>query len=104
MYNEVLTSPHPEEFEEVMRQEISKLEKHGTWTVVAKKDLPAGVNVLPSTWAFKVKCYLDGRLQKFKAHFCARGDKQVEGIYYFEHYSPVATLPTVQLILSLAAS
>jgi len=62
---------------------------------VAKKDLPAGVNALPSTWAFKVKCYPNGRLQKFKACFCARGDKQVEGIDYFEKYSPVIALPTV---------
>jgi hypothetical protein len=33
-----------------------------------------GKNVLPSTWAFKIKRYPDGRVKKFKARFCARGD------------------------------
>eukprot|EP00956_Cyclotella_meneghiniana_P011311 scaffold15927_cov76-Cyclotella_meneghiniana.AAC.1 len=32
-----------------------------------------------STWAFKCKRYPDGRVKKFKARFCARGDRQVEG-------------------------
>ncbi len=42
------------------------------------------MNVLPSTWAFKVKRYPDGQVKKFKALFCARGDRQKEGIDYFE--------------------
>ena len=35
-----------------------------------------GVNVIPSTWAFKVKRYPDGRFRKFKSRFCVRGDFQ----------------------------
>jgi hypothetical protein len=47
------------------------------------------MNVLPSTWAFKINCYPDGHVEKFKARFCAQGDKQKEGINYFEIWAPV---------------
>ena len=52
-------------------------------------------NVLPSTWAFKIKRYPDGQVKKFKACFCARGDRQKEGIDYFETWAPVAMWYTV---------
>ncbi len=39
-----------------------------------------GKDVLPSTWAFKIKCYPDGWVKKFKAQICAREDHQHEGI------------------------
>jgi hypothetical protein len=42
------------------------------------------MKVLPSTWAFKIKCYPNGRVKKFKAQFCTRGDRQTEGVDYFE--------------------
>jgi hypothetical protein len=32
-----------------------------------KYDPNPGQHVLPSTWAFKIKCYPDGRVKKFKA-------------------------------------
>jgi hypothetical protein len=70
--------------------------------VVPRASLPATVNVLPSTWAFKIKRYPDGRLRKFKARFCARGDRQVEGIDYFEKYAPVVSWTTVRLMISLS--
>jgi hypothetical protein len=43
---------------------------------------------LPSTWAFKCKLYTDGLIKKFKARFCARGDKQLKGINFFKTYAP----------------
>jgi hypothetical protein len=42
------------------------------------------MKVLPSTWAFKIKRYPDGCIKKFKAQFCACGDRQTEGVDYFE--------------------
>jgi hypothetical protein len=38
------------------------------------------MNVIPYTWAFKCKRFPDGLIQKLKARFCARGDKQIEGV------------------------
>ena len=81
---EALTRPHREEFLEAMCKEIEELEDHGTWTVVRRDSLDAGTHVIPSTWAFKIKQFPDGRLQKFKGRFSACGDKQVESVDYFE--------------------
>jgi hypothetical protein len=47
------------------------------------------MNVLPSTWVFKIKRYPDGHVKKFKARICAQGDRQKEGIDYFETWAPV---------------
>ena len=47
------------------------------------------MNVLPSTWAFKIKHFPEGSVKMFKAHFCAHGDRQKEGIDFFETWAPV---------------
>ncbi len=58
----------------VMKLEIASLEASDAWFVIDCSDH----RVIASTWAFKCKCYPDGLIKKFKAHFCARGDKQLE--------------------------
>ena len=40
-------------------------------------------------------------MKKFKAHFCAQGDQQLEGIDFFETYAPVVHWTTVCLLLIL---
>jgi hypothetical protein len=62
-----------------------------------------GKNVLTSTWAFKIKRYPDGQVKKFKARFCARGDRQQEGINYFETWAPVVQWSTVRIVMTFVA-
>ena len=85
-----------------MRKEIKELEEHRTWEVVRLDQLPEGANILPSTWALKIKRYPDGRVNKFKARFCARGDRQVEGVDYFEKFAPVVSWSTVRMLMVLS--
>ena len=59
------------------------------------------MNILPSTWAYQCKRYPDGSVQKINARFCACGDKQVEGINYFDTFAPVINWTTVRLMLIL---
>ena len=59
-------------------------------------------HIIPSTWYFMFKRFPDGRLCIFKSRFCARGDRQVWGLYYFENYTPVVSWITVILMLSLS--
>jgi len=66
-----------------------------------RSKVPEGTNVLPLTWVFKLKRYPDGWPRKFKARLCVRGDKQVEGIDYFEKYAPVVSWTTVRMLLTL---
>ena len=47
--------------------EIETLEFMKSWEVVERQD---DMNVLRSTWAFKLKRQPDGLIKNFKAHFC----------------------------------
>jgi hypothetical protein len=100
--HEAMRGEHRDEFLTAMGKEIAELESHGTWEVVRKESMPAGANLLPSTWALKIKRYPDGRKRKSKARFCVRGDKQVAGVDYFESYAPVASWATIRMVMNLA--
>ena len=101
---EALRGPHSEDFLEAMKSEIISLEEHDTWTVIRKTSVPEGANVLPGTWVFKIKRFPDGRYRKTKARFCVRGDRQIEGVDYFDTYAPVVSWSTVRLLLCLSIS
>jgi hypothetical protein len=84
-----------------MRIELHTLvNKFDCWDYVPNP----GKNVLPSTWAFKIKHYPGGHVKKFKARFCARGDRQIVGVNYFETWAPVVMWSTVCIVMALAAT
>jgi hypothetical protein len=87
-----------EEYWEAACIEIETLENIDAWSVVDRTD---DMNMLPSTWAFKCKCFPDGLIKKFKARLCVRGDRQIEGIDYFETYAPVVMWVPIRLLLIL---
>jgi hypothetical protein len=71
-YDEAMNGIYKHKYTEAARVELNTLQTDlDCWELV---------NVLPSTWAFKCKRFPDGRVKKFKARFCARGDRQKEGI------------------------
>ena len=41
-------------------------------------------------------------MRNHKARFCARGDKQIEGVDYFESYAPVAAWSTFRMVMNIA--
>jgi hypothetical protein len=61
------------------------------------------MNDLPSTQAFKIKCFPDGTVKKFKAHSCAPGDPQKEGINFFETWALVVLWSKIQVVMVLTA-
>ncbi len=99
-FDMAIRGPFQAEYYDTMRTELSTIkDDFHCWDLVPR--LP-GMHVLPSTWAFKVKRYPDGSVKKFKARFCARGDRQLEGIDYFETWAPVVQWSTIRLVLTLA--
>ena len=80
-----------------MKLEVDTLVGQWTWESVPRTK---GMNVLKSTWAFKLKRLPDGTAYRHKARFCARGDLQKEGIDFFETYAPVVQWSTIRLLLS----
>jgi hypothetical protein len=84
-----------------MRGELNTLvNDFKCWDLVPR--LPQ-MNVLPSTWAFKSNQFPDGTVKKFKARFCACGDRQKEGIDFLETWAPVVQWSTTRIVMVLAA-
>lgn len=99
-FDMAMNGPFQGEYYDAMRTELETIaDDFKCWDLVPR--LP-GMNVLPSTWAFKVKRYPDGSVKKFKARFCARGDRQLEGIDYFETWAPVVQWSTIRIVLIIA--
>ena len=58
---------------------------------------------MTSKWIYKIKHFVDGNIEKYKARFVAHGFSQKEGIDYEENFAPVARYNSIRLVLALAA-
>ena len=61
-----------------------------------------GKSVVNSKWIYKIKHAADGRIEKYKARFVARGFSQKEGIDYEETFAPIARYTSIRSVLALA--
>jgi hypothetical protein len=99
LFDNATHGPFQAQFWQAMRTKFNTLTKEfDCWEYVPNP----GKHILPSTWAFKIKRYPDGCVKKVKARFCAQGDKQKEGIDYFETWAPVIQWLTVRIVMTLA--
>ena len=99
-WNQAMNGPNSEGFWKACEKELDTVEKMGVWEVVKKQHW---MNTLPSTWAFKVKRYPDGLMHGLKSRFCCRGDRQIEGVDFFDTCAPVVNWNAVRLSLILTA-
>ncbi|KAL0412223.1 UNVERIFIED_CONTAM: Retrovirus-related Pol polyprotein from transposon RE1 [Sesamum latifolium] len=86
--------------ENAMNDELTALERNQTWEIV---DLPKGTKAIGSKWVYKVKLKPDGSIDRYKARLVAKGYNQVEGVDYFDRFSPIAKAVTVRILLALVA-
>jgi len=84
-----------------MQLEYVALVKNQTWSLV---DPPSRVHIISCKWIFKNKYNPNGSLQRRKARLVAREFDQIEGIDYFETFSPVVKHVTIHVILSLVVT
>ena len=98
-YREAMEGEHAEEFKSAMKKEINALEKHGTWRGVLKSSIPTNGEIIPLTWAFRIKRKPNGEFDKFKARLVVRGDLQNDER---ETYAPVVKWATIRTVLAFA--
>ena len=60
------------------------------------------MNVLESTWAFKVKRYPYGTLRKLKARLCVCGYLQIGGVDFFDTYASVVSWLTIRIVMVIS--
>jgi hypothetical protein len=98
-YEQAMSGPNKEGYWQAAKKEVDTLVKKRSREVVTKE---AWMHVLPSTWAFKCKRSPDGIIRKLNARFCARGDRQIEGLDFFETFAPVVAWETIKIMLIMS--
>ena len=98
-YKEAMSGPDVSGFIAAMEDEIEVLIRLNVFDVVLRE--PA-MKVISGVWALRRKRYPDGRINKLKGRYCARGFEQREDVDYFETFSPVVMWLTVRLLLVMS--
>ena len=99
-YEEAMNGPDAEGCLEACRKELTTLINMKVWDVVKRQKW---MNVLPSSWAFKVKRFPDGTIRKLKSRFVAGGHRQIHGVDFFDTFAPVVNWATIKFLLVLTA-
>ena len=92
-----MSDPLVDEYWKTAYTEIKKLDEICAWDVIDRTD---DINVIYSKCAYRLKIS-KFPINKSKAHFCACGDQQLEGVLLFQTYALVLqwTANSVMLIL-----
>ena len=98
-FDDAMNDVDSAEWRKAALNEITELEKKGTWREVSVNDVPTSETILPGTWVFRRKRTPDGTIKKYKGSYCVRGDLQSGD---FETFAPVVAFSTVRLFLILS--
>ena len=101
-FHEAMREPDKLQWIKAMEEEVRSHTDSKHWTLTPRSHVPEGVPVLPAVWAMRRKRRIATReIYKWKARLNIDGSKQVKGVNYWETYAPVASWPTVRLLLTM---
>lgn len=99
-YNQAINSPEGSKWKNAIEAEIDALSRNHTWDIVER---PTNRAIVGGKWVFKIKHLADGRIDKYKARYVAKGFTQIPGQDFDETFAPVARYDSQRLLLALSA-
>jgi hypothetical protein len=99
-YRAAMASKEADQWEAAISSEKTSLEEHEAFEFVDQ--VPDHANIIDGKWVLQRKLKVDGSIDKHKARLVARGDRQKEGIDYFDITSPVVDASIIRFALGLA--
>ena len=99
-YREAVHGENSAQWKEAMLEEHNWHLENGTWSLV---ELPEGKKALGCKWVYKTKCNADGSIERYKARVVVLGNFQRPGQDFFETFASTLRLPTIRIVLALAA-
>ncbi len=99
-YSQAMQQPDHSDFIKGMVNEVDDLFATEVWTLRKRSEL-GFIKTIKAIWIFKRKRLPDGTITRHKARLCAHGGMQIEGVHFWDTYSPVVQMTTVRLLLIL---
>lgn len=79
---------------DAMGEEFQALQANGTWSLYPRS---SNLNVIRNKWVYKVKQMADGLVERLKARLVVKSFKLLDGLDYYETFSPVIKSSTIEL-------
>ena len=98
-YQDAVTTVDSEMWIQSILTEYRRLDERDTWDIV--DNTGNRFYEIDTTWVFRYKEAEDGSILSYKARLCVKGFRQVEGIDYFDTFSPVARKESIRMFLSI---
>jgi Reverse transcriptase (RNA-dependent DNA polymerase) len=99
-YHEAMKAPDAPEFLKAMQEEVNGQMDNEVYELILRSELPEGATVLPAVWAMRQKRKSKtGEVYRYKSRLNIGGHKQRPGLDYEQTHAPVATWPSIRLLL-----
>jgi len=82
-------------WKQAMDEEIDALISRETWQLVSA---PKDIIVVGCRWVYTLKYRPDGSVDRYKVRLVAKRYTQTYGVDYFETFSPVTRLNSIQIL------
>lgn len=94
-----MESEESERWREAIEKEKASLQQLKVWR---ECEVKKGEKVVDTKWVFKLKYLPNGEVDKYKARLVAKGFSQIQGVNYFDTYSPVVAMDSIRYLINHA--